>query len=117
MSNPFFRLAAGLCFLAVLLGAFGAHALRSTLETRGTLQTWHTAIFYHFVHAIVLLALALYGTGNRGVWWLLFAGIILFSGSLYLIALTKLLWLGPVTPLGGLCFLAGWVWLIIAPAR
>jgi uncharacterized membrane protein YgdD (TMEM256/DUF423 family) len=117
MSNLFFRLAAGLCFLAVLLGAFGAHALRSTLETRGTLQTWHTAVLYHFVHAIVLLALALYSTGNRGAWWLLFTGIILFSGSLYLIALINLPWLGPVTPLGGLCFLAGWAWLIIAPPR
>src|SRR5438034_8995621 len=111
------RIAAALCFLAVALGAFGAHSLRSTLETHGMLDAWNTAVLYHFIHAIALLALALYGTGNRGAWWLLFAGIILFSGSLYLIALTNLRWLGPVTPIGGLCFLAGWVWLIIAPLR
>ena len=117
MSIALFRIAAALCFLAVALGAFGAHALRSTLEGRVTLSTWNTAVLYHFIHAIALLALALYGTGNRGAWWLLFAGIILFSGSLYLIALTNLRWLGPVTPIGGLCFLAGWVWLIIAPRR
>ena len=117
MSNSLFRLAAALCFLAVALGAFGAHALKSTLELRGTLNTWHTAVLYHFTHAIALLLLALYGASNRGAWWLLFAGIILFSGSLYAIALTNLLWLGPITPLGGLCFLAGWLWLIIAPSR
>ncbi len=117
MSNLFFRLAAGLCFLAVVLGAFGAHTLRSTLELRGTLQTWQTAVLYHFIHAVALLVLALYGASNRGAWWLLFAGILLFSGSLYAIALTNMRWLGPVTPLGGLCFLAGWAWLIVAPVR
>ena len=109
------RIAAALCFLAVVLGAFGAHALRSTLETRGMLDVWNKAVLYHLVHAIALFALALYGTANRGAWWLLFAGIFLFSGSLYLMALTNLRWLGAVTPFGGLCFLAGWAWLIIAP--
>ena len=117
MSNLFFRLAASLCFLAVVLGAFGAHTLRSTLELRGTLQTWQTAVLYHFIHAVALLVLALYGASNRGAWWLLFAGILLFSGSLYAIALTNMPWLGPVTPLGGLCFLAGWAWLIIVPTK
>jgi uncharacterized membrane protein YgdD (TMEM256/DUF423 family) len=117
MSNLLFRLAAGLCFLAAVSGAFGAHAIRATLELRGTLSTWHTAVLYHFIHAIALLVLALYGANNRGAWWLLFAGIVLFSGSLYAIALTNLRWLGPVTPLGGLCFLAGWVLLIIVPPR
>jgi uncharacterized membrane protein YgdD (TMEM256/DUF423 family) len=110
-----FRIAAALCFLAVALGAFGAHSLRSTLETHGMLDVWNKAVFYHFVHAIALFALALYGTINRGAWWLLFAGIFLFSGSLYLMALTNLRWLGAVTPFVGLCFLAGWAWLIIAP--
>jgi uncharacterized membrane protein YgdD (TMEM256/DUF423 family) len=109
------RIAAALCFLAVALGAFGAHALRSTLETHGMLDVWNKAVLYHFIHAIVLLVLALYGTINRGTWWLLFAGIFLFSGSLYLMALTNLRLLGAVTPFGGLCFLAGWAWLIIAP--
>jgi len=111
------RIAAALCFLAVALGAFGAHALRSTLETRGMLDVWNKAVLYHFIHAIALFALALYGTANRGAWWLLFAGILLFSGSLYVLALIPQWreWLGAVTPLGGLCFLAGWAWLIIAP--
>ena len=109
------RIAAALCFLAVALGAFGAHALRSTLETRGMLDVWNKAVLYHFIHAIALFALALYGTTSRGAWWLLFAGIFLFSGSLYVLALTNLRWLGAVTPVGGLCFLAGWAWLIIAP--
>ena len=111
------RIAAALCFLAVALGAFGAHSLKSTLELRGMLDVWNKAVFYHFIHAIALLALALYGTVNRGAWWLLFAGIFLFSGSLYLMALTNLRWLGAVTPLGGLCFLAGWACLILVPTK
>jgi len=109
------RIAAALCFLAVALGAFGAHSLRSTLETHGMLDAWNKAVLYHFIHAIALLALALYGTANRGACWLLFAGIFLFSESLYLLALSNVRWLGAITPLGGLCFLAGWAWLIIAP--
>jgi uncharacterized membrane protein YgdD (TMEM256/DUF423 family) len=117
MSILLFRIAAVLCLLAVALGAFGAHSLRSTLDMRGTLEVWNKAVLYHFIHAIALLVLALYGTVNRGAWWLVFAGILLFSGSLYAIALTNVRWFGPVTPLGGLCFLAGWIWLIIAPQR
>jgi uncharacterized membrane protein YgdD (TMEM256/DUF423 family) len=111
------RIAAALCFLAVALGAFGAHSLKSTLEMRDMLDVWNKAALYHFIHAIALLVLALHGTVNRGAWWLLFAGIFLFSGSLYLMALTNLRWLGPVTPVGGLCFLAGWTWLIIVPTK
>ena len=117
MSISLFRVAALLCFLAVALGAFGAHALKSTLEARGRLDVWNKAVLYHFIHAIALLVLALFGTINRSAWWLLFAGIFLFSGSLYLMALTNLRWLGLVTPVGGLCFLAGWAWLIIAPTK
>jgi uncharacterized membrane protein YgdD (TMEM256/DUF423 family) len=112
-----FRIAAVLCFLAVALGAFGAHGLRSSLEARGMLDVWNKAVLYHFIHAIALLVLALFGTINRSAWWLLFAGIFVFSGSLYLMALTNLRWLGLVTPVGGLCFLAGWAWLIIAPTK
>jgi hypothetical protein len=68
----FFRIAATLCFLAVALGAFGAHSLKSTLETNGMLDVWNKAVLYHFIHAIALFVLALYGTANRGAWWLLF---------------------------------------------
>ena len=117
MSVVLFRIAGVLCFLAVALGAFGAHGLRSTLEARGMLEVWNKAVFYQFVHAIVLLVLALYGTINRGACLLLVIGILLFSGSLYLLALTNLRWLGAVTPLGGLCFLAGWGWLVLTPPK
>jgi uncharacterized membrane protein YgdD (TMEM256/DUF423 family) len=67
------------------------------------------------VHSVALVALALHGGGNRAVYLLLVAGILLFSGSLYTMALTNVRWLGAITPLGGLCFLAGWAWLIISP--
>ena len=110
-------IAAALCFLAVALGAFGAHSLKSTLELRGMVEVWNKAVLYHFIHAIALFVLALYGTANRGAWWLFFAGIFLFSGSLYAMALTNLRWLGAITPLGGLCFLAGWAWLFVAPTK
>src|SRR5207248_2966589 len=100
MPTLFFRIAAALCFLAVALGAFGAHSLRSTLETHGMLDVWNKAVLYHFIHAIALFVLALFGATNRGAWWLLFAGIFLFSGSLYLMALTNLRWLGPITQIG-----------------
>ena len=119
MSVVLFRIAAALCFLAVALGAFGAHSLRSTLEARGMLDVWNKAVFYQFIHAIALLVLALYGTINRGACLLLLVGILLFSGSLYLLALIPQArgWLGPVTPVGGLCFLAGWAWLVFAPPK
>ena len=117
MSVLLFRIAAALCFVAVALGAFGAHSLRSMLETRGMLDVWNKAVLYHFIHGIALLVLALFGVMNRGAWWLLFIGIFFFSGSLYLLALTNFRWLGFITPLGGLCFLAGWGWLIIAPGK
>jgi len=81
------------------------------------LDAWNKAVFYQFVHAIALLVLARYGTINRGACLLLLIGILLFSGSLYLLALTNLRWLGPVTPLGGLCFLVGWAWLALEPPK
>lgn len=104
-----------LCFLGVALGAFGAHALKGTIEGHGLLDVWNKAVLYHFIHALALLVLAMFGAGNRGAWWLLFIGVLLFSGSLYVMALTNLRWLGAITPLGGLCFLAGWAWLIVSP--
>src|SRR4030095_10973457 len=101
MSIVLFRIAAALCFMAVALGAFGAHSLKSRLELHGMLNVWNKAVVYHFIHAIALLMFALYGTINRGACCLLVAGILLFSGSLYVMALTNLRWLGAVTPLGG----------------
>jgi uncharacterized membrane protein YgdD (TMEM256/DUF423 family) len=110
-----FRVAAGLCFIAVALGAFGAHALKAHLESSGMLDAWNKAVLYHFLHAVALVTLALHGAGNRAACFLLVAGILLFSGSLYGMALTNIRWLGAITPLGGLCFLAGWAWLAVAP--
>ncbi|MFL6589301.1 MAG: DUF423 domain-containing protein [Chthoniobacterales bacterium] len=110
-----FRIAAAFCFVAVALGAFGAHALKASLEAKGMLDAWNKAVLYHFLHAVALVALALYGTSNRAAYLLLAAGIVLFSGSLYAMALSNVRALGAITPVGGLCFLAGWAWLIIAP--
>ena len=115
MPNLFFRIAAALCFLAVALGAFGAHSLKTTLQAHQMVGVWEKAVFYHFLHAIAILVLALHGqlTAHRPSYFS--RGILLFSGSLYALALTNVRWLGAITPLGGLCFLAGWAWLVIAP--
>ena len=117
MSIALFRIAAVLCFLAVSLGAFGAHALKATLESNGLLDVWNKAVLYHFLHAVALLALALHGGTSRLASFLIVTGIVFFSGSLYVMALTNVRWLGAITPIGGLCFLAGWVCLFVAPPR
>lgn len=107
--------AAALGFTGVALGAFGAHALKDLLTERGMAANWQTAVKYQLVHAVALLALAGWARGgpDAGVWrWtggLWVAGTILFSGSLYLLCTVGWKWLGPVTPLGGLCLLGGWV--------
>ena len=108
-----FRAAAVLGFLAVALGAFGAHALRATLGIHGTTAIWETAALYHLVHAAVLLAVA---AGRPSSVWpprLFIAGVVIFSGSLYLLAITNVRWLGAITPLGGLCLLGGWLALAL----
>jgi uncharacterized membrane protein YgdD (TMEM256/DUF423 family) len=115
MSNLFFRIAAALCFLAVALGAFGAHSLKTTLQTYQMVGVWEKAVFYHFLHAVAILVLTLHGMSSRAPSLLFLGGILLFSGSLYTLALTNIRWLGAITPLGGLCFLGGWAWLVIAP--
>jgi len=94
---------------AVGLGAFGAHGLETFLEQHGHNGTWETAVLYHLVHAVVLLVLVMRGLGSSLAWRLFFAGIILFSGSLYLLSLTRIGWLGAITPVGGLLLLAGWL--------
>ena len=117
MSLTLFRIAAALCFFAVALGAFGAHSLKGMLEANGTVDAWNKAVLYHLAHAVALVALALSGTMNRGACYLLIAGVLIFSGSLYVLAVTNVRWLGAITPIGGLCLLAGWVWLTISPGR
>ena len=115
MSVLYYRIAALLCFLAVALGAFGAHGLKATLQAHEMVGVWEKAVLYHFLHAIAILILAFHATSSRGPFLLFLGGILLFSGSLYALALTNARWLGAITPLGGVCFLAGWAWLVIAP--
>ena len=109
------RIAAALGLLAVVLGAFGAHGLKQILARNDTTLIWERAVFYHFIHAIMLFLLAGRAPLHRGPWFSFLAGILIFSGSLYLLAVTNLRWLGAITPLGGLSFIAGWVWLLVAP--
>jgi uncharacterized membrane protein YgdD (TMEM256/DUF423 family) len=103
---------------AVVLGAFGAHALRSHLDA-ASLQIWHTAVEYQFWHALALLAVAAIAPERASRWWRsagigFAAGILLFSGSLYALALGAPHWIGAITPLGGLALIAGWILLAIA---
>lgn len=103
--------------LGVALGAFGAHALKPVLLQRPEgLDTWKTAVLYHLIHAVVMLVLALQGArANRVAWVLMAVGTFGFSGSLYLLGTVGWKALGPVTPLGGLFLLAGWVALAFKP--
>ena len=98
------------------MGAFGAHALSERLDDR-QLQVWSTAVNYQMFHAVALLALALWGSASgrsiQPAATLFALGVIAFSGSLYVLALGGPRWLGPITPLGGLCFLAGWGFLAL----
>jgi uncharacterized membrane protein YgdD (TMEM256/DUF423 family) len=102
-------------FVAVAFGAFGAHALKTRLSPE-MLAIWKTANEYHFYHALALLLVGVLTrqspTVNFGVPAACFlAGTLVFSGSLYVLALTGMRWLGAITPIGGLLFLAGWAWL------
>jgi uncharacterized membrane protein YgdD (TMEM256/DUF423 family) len=115
MNARFCLLAAALALAAaVALGAFGAHALKGFLAAE-MLATYHTAVEYHFWHALGLLGVGVLMSRSpddsalRWVAWLLIAGLLLFSGSLYLLALTGARWLGVVTPLGGVAFIAAWL--------
>jgi uncharacterized membrane protein YgdD (TMEM256/DUF423 family) len=105
------RIAAAMGFLAVALGAFGAHGLKPVLDQNGTASVWETAVFYHFIHTVMLLVVAGRKPLVAGAWWSFLVGIAIFSGSLYLLAVTNLKWLGAITPLGGASFLIGWAWL------
>lgn len=101
--------------LAVALGAFGAHGLKDRLDAY-SMAVYEKAVLYHFLHALgILLVAALGRTG--AIAWLLFAGILLFSGSLYVLAVSGIRALGAVTPLGGLAFIAGWLLLAYEALR
>lgn len=108
----------GMC--GVILGAFGAHLLETALATRNTTAVWETAVDYHMWHALALVLCALVprsGLGLRIAVSLFTIGILLFSGSLYWLALDGPSWLGPITPLGGLSLIAGWATLAIVFCR
>ena len=107
------RAGAGLMFLAVALGAFAAHGLKARLSPE-MLTIWETGVRYHVYHALALLALgAARGPDKAG--WCFVAGIVVFSGSLYVLSLTGEKRLGMITPIGGLLFLAGWVLFALKP--
>jgi uncharacterized membrane protein YgdD (TMEM256/DUF423 family) len=107
------RVAALMGFAGVLLGAFGAHFLRNLLAKSDTTQIWQTGVLYHLVHAVVLLVISGWRPVPRIAYNLIFVGVIVFSGSLYLLALTNLRWFGAITPLGGLLMLGGWLVLAL----
>lgn len=113
-------LAALSAFLAVAAGAFGAHGLKSIGTDR--LAIFETGARYHMYHALGLALMAIAGLSRaeldvRGPAWCLSVGTLVFSGSLYMLALTGARWLGAITPLGGLAFLAGWAWLAYRALR
>lgn len=118
MGKLFTVLGAGFGFLSVALGAFAAHALRDRLSPK-MLEIFQTGVTYQFYHALALLivgmALLLWGdaTPGRLAGWAFVAGIVLFSGSLYLLAMTGISRLGMIAPLGGALFLLGWLMLVV----
>ena|SRR5438132_6297705 len=111
------RISALMGLLAVALGAFGAHALKGILEQNQTVEIWKTAVFYHFIHTVMLFVLALRKPIPRIAWFGFLIGILIFSGSLYTLAITNMKWLGAVTPFGGASFIVGWVCLFICARK
>ena len=119
VARQFLMLGAAACALAVLLGAFGAHALKSRLSP-AMIEVYQTAVQYHFWHALGLIAVGLAALHIKDssllVWsgWLMFAGILLFSGSLYALSMSGARWLGAITPLGGMAFMTAWTLFAIS---
>ena len=115
----FIKLAAVLGALAVAIGAFGAHGLESVLIEYDRVQTFETGVQYHFYHALAILLtgiiIAQWGDHKllRYSAFSFMGGIVVFSGSLYVLSLTNVTWLGAITPIGGIAFILGWVLLLI----
>jgi len=115
----FLLLGSANAMLAVMLGAFGAHALKTRLD-ESLLRVYQTAVEYHFYHALGLILIGVIAMNiQENIWiknsgWMMFAGIILFSGSLYLLSILNMRWLGMITPLGGLLFIFAWLSLCIS---
>ncbi|QQZ09259.1 DUF423 domain-containing protein [Heyndrickxia vini] len=109
-------------FLAVALGAFGAHGLEDKLEPK-YLDIWKTGVTYQMFHALGIIAIGIIAGNIQGSslisWsgWLMFIGIILFSGSLYVLSVTKIGILGAITPIGGVAFLVAWILVVVAAVK
>lgn len=122
MSHLFIAIAAVNGFMAVACGAFAAHGLRARLPA-DLLAVFQTGVQYQMYHALALLAVGILGLhmGSSGLLrasgWLFLAGIVIFSGSLYVLSLSGVRWLGAITPIGGVAFLAGWLLLMAAVIR
>ena len=105
--------------LVVVLGAFGAHSLKARISG-DMMAVYQTAVFYHAIHALGLIAIGVvtaWLTGSiylKSAGWMMFAGIVLFSGSLYLLSLTGVRWLGAITPIGGVAFILAWLLFCVA---
>ena len=117
MRSTFLILGTVSALIAVGMGAFGAHGLKAML-TPEMLAVYKTGVTYQMWHALGLILIALLRQQNKGkllIWagWFMFAGIILFSGSLYLLAILNTKWLGMITPLGGVAFLIAWILVVI----
>ena len=121
MAERWFAVGAWLGAFGVALGAFGAHALKARASA-DMVAIWETGARYHVLHALALLATGWAterwpGAFASGAGWLFLVGIVLFSGSLYALALTGVRALGAITPIGGGCFIAGWICLAMAATR
>ncbi len=111
-------LAAILGALSVGIGAFGAHSLEATLTANGRLETYETAVKYQFYHALAIFLLGILMINLNSSYfgyaaWSFLIGTIIFSGSLYVLSITNITWLGAITPIGGLAFILGWIFLAL----
>ncbi|MCP3982699.1 MAG: DUF423 domain-containing protein [bacterium] len=121
MSSGWFAVGAVAAGIGVALGAFGAHGLKTRVSPE-MLTVFETGVRYQMYHALALLALGLAATRQGSSWtqaagWLFVIGIVVFSGSLYLMTFTGARWLGAITPIGGLAFILGWAALALAALR
>lgn len=119
--KKFFIWGSILMALGVMLGAFGAHSLEETLIANGRVDTFDTAVQYHFIHALALLII---GTISKflekdlnAVFYLMISGVTIFSGSLYILSITNITWLGAITPIGGVLFIISWIMLAISISK
>ena len=111
--NTWIRIGAACGLLAVALGAFGAHGLKPILLENGNLATFETAARYHLIHAVAMLLPVAYRDRALCAAHFFLLGLVFFSGSLYVLAITDTKWLGAVAPIGGLSFIAGWAWIFL----